>query len=60
MTEQQNTSIKQLARQLEKEGLALEIMATEGTWGLFAGLAAAPFDDSVRRSLGWPFTSIWV
>jgi hypothetical protein len=45
MTEQQNTSIKQLARQLEKEGLALEIMATEGTWGLFAGLAAAPFDD---------------
>ena len=47
ITEQQNTSIKQLVRQLEKEDLAFEIMATEGTWGLFAGLAAAPFDDIV-------------
>ncbi|KAN0068674.1 hypothetical protein V8E54_013398 [Elaphomyces granulatus] len=56
ISEQQNTFIKQLGRQLEDEDLALEIMTTDDTWGLFAGLAAAPFDDNVRRSLGWPFT----
>ncbi|KAL4778054.1 hypothetical protein BJX76DRAFT_167570 [Aspergillus varians] len=50
--------VGQLRSELSEKGLQLEILGSDGLWGLFGDLQATSLNEQVRASLDWPFSPL--